>query len=145
MIGIMYTSYNTNTYVTWTVDTAAMSPLLTGTGLTPGQSYGSDLLGYEIDTVFPGGPNNLQILGSSAFTDINTKQLTSNTTTFIAAGGALVFASGSIGWTYGLDTYRYGGSGTAVPGIQQLMAHIMTALIRGNNLTGFAAFAASHR
>jgi hypothetical protein len=145
MIGVMYVSYNTNTYVTWTVDPQATSPLLAGTGLTPGQSYGSDLVGYEIDTVFPGGPSNLQIIGSSAFTDIYSKQLTSNTTTFIASGGALVFASGSIGWTYALDTYRYGGGpGTAVPGIQQLMAHIMTALIRANNPTGFAAFAAYH-
>jgi N,N-dimethylformamidase beta subunit-like protein len=144
MIGIMYTSYNTNTYVTWTVDPAASSPLLTGTGLVAGQSYGTDLVGYEIDTVFPAGPNNLQIIGSSAFTDINTKVLTSNTTTFVASGGALVFASGSIGWTYGLDTYRYGGSGTVVPGLEQLMAHIMTALIRGKNPTGFAAFAAYH-
>ncbi len=144
MIGIMYSSYNTNTYVTWTVDPAASSSLLNGTGLVPGQSYGTDLVGYEIDTVFAGGPNNLQILGSSAFTDINSKQLTSKTTTFIASGGALVFASGSIGWTYALDTYRYGGTGTTVPGIQQLMAHIMTALIRPNHPTGFAAFAASH-
>jgi hypothetical protein len=144
MIGIMYTSYNTNTYVTWTVDPAATSPHLTGTGLTPGQSYGSDLVGYEIDTVFAGGPNNLQIIGSSAFMDVYSHALVSNTTTFIATGGALVFASGSIGWTYALDTYRYGGSGTAVPGIQQLMAHIMTALIRGNNPTGWASFAAYH-
>ncbi len=145
MIGIMYTSYNTNTYVTWTVDPAASSPLLQGTGLLPGQSYGTDLVGYEIDTVFAGGPNNLTVIGSSAFTDVYSQQLTSKTTTFIASGGALVFASGSIGWTYALDSYRYGGSGVIVPGIQQLMAHIMTALMRANNPTGFAGFAASHR
>ncbi|OLD63413.1 MAG: hypothetical protein AUF65_02440 [Chloroflexi bacterium 13_1_20CM_50_12] len=104
--------------------------------------------------MFPGGPNNLSIIGTSPATGIlgtggnglNGAGV-GNTTTYVASSGSLVFATGSMFWTWALDLYRQyppTPTNTIIPGMQQLMAHIMTALIRPRNPTGFSAFSA-HR
>ena len=58
----------------------------------------------------------------------------SDTTSYIASSGALVFASGSIYWTLALDDYRLrtdklcANSLPVVPGIQKMMVNVMDAL-----------------
>lgn len=132
MFGIMYSSdvnwpgFN----VGWTVDAAATSPYLNGTGLTPGSSYGTDIVGYEWDKVQTSGALNVQIIGRSAITDKHSVADTSMTTTYIAVSGALVFSSGSIDFAYALDGYRYNSTSVAtVAGIQTFMVNIMAGLI----------------
>ena len=149
LIGIMFSNLtHVRQGFPWEVDSLAKSPLLNGTGLQAGQQYGCDLVGYEWDRIHNNGatPRGLQVLAtthtqSSDASPGNT--LTpdlSNTTYYIAPSGAMVFATGSIYWTIALDSYRYqldnlcAKQSPVVPGIQQLMAHIMDALASPQHL-----------
>jgi hypothetical protein len=138
LIGIMYSDVtHRQPGFPWRVNPVAKSPLLDGTGLRPGQSYGCGLVGNEWDRVFANGaaPRGLQLLGVSHTVDNWDVADISNTTYYIAPSGALIFASGSIFWTTSLDSYRlYSdenciGQNPVVPGIQMLMAHVMDALV----------------
>lgn len=154
MIGVMWKDVD-QALVPWVVDSGAGSnPLLAGTGLVAGQSYGTDLVGYEWDKIpstlalgtESATPNNIQILGTSPLLNSVSAPDVSHSTVHIGNGGALVFASGSISWTWALDTYRWAGNASGVvPEMQRLMTNIMTALIsRSKQSTGFSAFS-SHR
>ena len=129
MLGIMYSSDTSGSNAAWTVDPSADQTYFAGTGFVLGQSYGSDLIGYEWDKIQAGGPSNLKTIGTSTITGGTISPDTSNTTWYRAASGALVFASGSVGWTQALDTYRFPnfGGGAMTPGIQTLLANIMGA------------------
>jgi hypothetical protein len=129
----------------WTVDPkAGNSPLLKGTGLQPGQSYGCGIVGYEWDNTVgnPGGapngqtPEGLHILATSRTVASDPTQPDfGNTSYYFATSGAMVFDSGSIYWAFALDTYREipdptcGAKNTAVPGIEVLMANVMSQAI----------------
>ena len=121
----------------WQVDSQVDSSLLAGTSLGTGQQYGCNLVGYEWDKVFANGatPQNLQILSTShTFNDQN-KPDVSNTTYYIASSGAMVFATGSIYWTFALDDYRFNvdpacaNQSHAVPEIQKMMGNVMKAVV----------------
>jgi hypothetical protein len=138
MIGTMYSDLtHKQVGFSWQVSTGANSFLLNGTGLQAGQHYGCDLVGYEWDRVFANGatPKNLHILGRSGTVADNNATDESDTTYYVAPSGALVFAAGAIYWTYALDSYRLhvdplcAGQDLVVPGLQQLMAKVMDALI----------------
>jgi hypothetical protein len=77
------------------------------TGLSNGSRL-SRLLGYEVDGVQGDGPANLEILATSrAENRLNPEDsFTSNMTIYGAAGGALVFATGTIQWSWGLDDFN---------------------------------------
>lgn len=137
LIGIMY-SDNTQTRqgFPWKVSLRASSSILEGTGLQPGQQYGCDLVGNEWDRIFENGatPSGLQVIGISPTVNTGGTYDFSNTTFYIAASGAMVFATGSIYWTSVLDNYRFRidklciNQNPVVPVIQKLMAHVMDAL-----------------
>lgn len=137
LIGIMYDDLtHRQDGFPWQISASANDPLLKGTGLAQKQSYGCDIVGYEWDRVFNNHatPAGLQVLAtSSTVNDAGVKSF-SNTTYYIAPSGAMVFASGSIYWTEALDSYRLHldplcvNQNPVVPGIQQLMAHVMTQL-----------------
>jgi hypothetical protein len=147
LIGIMYRSNRTlPPGFPWQVSATASSPLLEGTGLMPGQSYGCDLVGNEWDAVFNNGatPPELTVLASSPVISYYQQKQISNTAYYIASSGALVFATGSSFWNEALDNLRMWdtsnaaqalqahpclGKSHAVPGMQHLMAHVMAALI----------------
>ncbi len=120
----------------WQVSPTAKSPLLDGTGLQPGRSYGCGLVGNEWDRIVRNGatPAGLQVLAASHPVDYRNQPNISNTAYYIAPSGALVFATGSIYWTNALDSYRFRmdklcvGQDPVVPGMQKLMAHVMDAL-----------------
>jgi len=126
----------------WRLSSQAHSRLLDGTGLQPGQKYGCDLVGFAYDRIFANGasPARLQVLGISP--TINAKRMpdVSNTTYYVAPSGAMVFATGSLYWTAGLDNYRFQPridpscpqQSLVVPGLQKLMAHVMDALVVGH-------------
>ncbi|HZR40091.1 MAG TPA: N,N-dimethylformamidase beta subunit family domain-containing protein [Ktedonobacteraceae bacterium] len=139
----------------WRVDPqAGNSPLLKGTGLQAGQSYGCGIVGYEWDKDFNDAttPKNLQLIASSPVVPSNSAGTPSTTRTdmgnsayYIAPSGAFVFASGSIYWGNSLDDFRAdynlqshslaracNGDATtskAVPEIQKFMANVMSAMI----------------
>lgn len=137
LIGIMYSSLNSAQAFPWQVNAPVQSPFLNGTGLQAGHQYGCDLIGYEWDRVFNNGatPPGLQVLSTSRTMDLDNLSDTSNTTYYVANSGALVFATGSLSWTAGLDTYRFDTNtkctiqDRVVPGMQILMSHVMDALV----------------
>ncbi len=138
LIGIMFSNgTHLGRYFPWRLNPLTRSPLLNGTGLQPGQSYGCGLVGFEWDRVFANGatPTSLQVIGVSRALDDNNHPDTSNTTYYIAPSGAMVFATGSIYWTAALDSYRFQTTNSClhrnpvVLGIQSLMAHVMDALV----------------
>ncbi len=125
LTGVMFSELTHKvTAFPWTVDPHANSPLLKGTGLDTGKTYGCALVGYEWDRIFnqPGDapewqaatPKGLQVISSSKViaheaSDPNApdgKQETSNSVYYVAPSGALVFSTGSIHWAQGLDDYR---------------------------------------
>jgi hypothetical protein len=139
LIGIMYSGLtHARQGFPWKASFPAASPLLAGTGLQAGQQYGCDLVGYEWDRVYTNGatPAGLQVLGTSQTQASNHTSDVSDTTYYIAPSGAMVFATGSIYWTRGLDTYLYqadalcAGQSAPIAGMQRLMARIMDALAR---------------
>ncbi len=138
LIGIMYTDLTHQQLgFPWQVSLKANSPLLQGTDLQAGQQYGCGLVGYEWDRIYANGatPAGLQVLGTSSTKNDEGKLGISNTTYYIARSGAMVFATGSIYWTTALDNYRFEINklcyyqNSIVPGMQQLMANIMEALL----------------
>ncbi len=137
-IGVMYEGYavQPNGYP-WQMAYSAQSDLLAGTNLLPGARYGCDLVGYEWDRVFNNGrtPPNRKILGSSGTVDHAGVPGLSQTAYYVASSGALVFAAGTVDWTFALDDYRLfdnprcAGRTQAVPGLQRLTANVMSALL----------------
>lgn len=137
LIGVMFSGLNDQSSFSWQVSSQATFPLLNGTGLQPGQSYGCRLVGYEWDRIFNNGatPVGLQVIGASRTVNDKNQVDVSNTTYYFAKSGALIFAVGSIYWTTALDSYRLfpdklcSNQDLIVPGIQKLMANVMEALV----------------
>lgn len=147
LVGIMFSdlTHKQKGYP-WKVDSGAARLALTsaskadvlhGVELTPGKEYGCGLVGYEWDKVFNNGftPPGLQVLATSPTMNDGGQADRSNTTVYIAPSRAMVFATGSIYWTSALDAYRFSqdpacnGRSAVIPGMQQLMANVMAALI----------------
>lgn len=132
LMGIMYdhiTASGGTVYYSWVPASPITSNLFAGTGLVGGTSYGSDLVGNECDNIQASSPGNIQTLGASPFTTDGNNADTSNTTIYKAASGALVFAAGSIQWTWALDPFRLTPPNVpVVPGMQTFMANVMGAL-----------------
>jgi len=76
-----------------------------GTGLRRG-SVLPGLLGYEVDAVAEGSPAGLRRLAHSPFSRPSGETGYADMTIHETAGGALVFATGSMHWNWGLDGYN---------------------------------------
>ena len=78
-----------------------------GTGLRDGDAL-RGLLGYEVDAMSGGGPPGIARLGHSPFADQGAPGTIryADMTIYAAASGALVFAAGSMQWSWGLDGYN---------------------------------------
>lgn len=138
LIGVMFSNLNQQTNFPWQVSSQATSSLLDGTGLQPGHSYGCGIVGYEWDHVYANGasPAGLHVIGTSHVLSSTNHADVSNTTYYIASSGAMVFATGSVYWARALDNYRFSGGDracagqdTSVPAMQELMRHVMDALV----------------
>ena len=75
-----------------------------GTNLKRGDAL-RGLLGYEVDAIYGGGPANLVRLAHSPFVDQG-KTRYADMTIYTAPSDALVFATGSMQWNWGLDGYN---------------------------------------
>jgi hypothetical protein len=80
-----------------------------GTGLRNGDAL-PGLLGYEVDAIYGHGPASLERLAHSPFGDGGDRNAPktryADMTIYTADSGALVFATGSVQWSWGLDGYN---------------------------------------
>jgi hypothetical protein len=75
-----------------------------GANVTHGDAL-RGLLGYEVDAMSGDGPTGIVRLAHSPFVDQGRTRY-ADMTIYTAAGGALVFATGSMQWNWGLDDYN---------------------------------------
>jgi hypothetical protein len=138
LVGIMFSDLTHQKQgFPWQVSAQAKSPLLEGTGLQPGGTYGCDLVGYKWDKVFANGatPPGLQVISVSHTVNDEGRSDVGDTTYYIARSEAMVFATGSIYWEYAFDDYRFTpdpscpNQSHAVPGMQKLMANVIAAIV----------------
>jgi hypothetical protein len=85
----------------------ASHALFEGSGLADGDRL-SGLLGYEVDAIQGCGPPGVKVLCASPWRAEGERPAagTSHMTLHRAAGGALVFAAGTMQWAWGLDDFN---------------------------------------
>ena len=104
LVGVMYTADPVDADV---VVSQADHWAFAGTGLRNGDAL-PGLLGYEVDAMFGAGPPGIARLAHSPFVDQGAqgKPRYADMTVYAAESGALVFAAGSVQWSWGLDGYN---------------------------------------
>ncbi|MBW4658315.1 MAG: hypothetical protein KME15_06550 [Drouetiella hepatica Uher 2000/2452] len=78
--------------------------VLANTGLKPGDTL-PGLLGYEVDRMTAASPDGTVAIAHSPYI-YRGKTRYADTTVYEAKSGAIVFATGSIQWSWGLDDYN---------------------------------------
>ena len=104
LVGVMYAADPVDADI---VVSQADHWAFTGTGLRNGDAL-RGLLGYEVDAMSGGGPRGIARLAHSPFVDQGAQGKTryADMTIYAAESGALVFAAGSVQWSWGLDGYN---------------------------------------
>jgi sugar lactone lactonase YvrE len=107
MIGVMYELWS-NTDAFPFVVTNASHWIYEGTGLRAGDTL-SHLVGYEWDHVFANGmtPGSLEVIGESPALSHDGIETPAHTTVYYPTASNLVFASGSIEWSWALSRPGY--------------------------------------
>ncbi|MES2352821.1 MAG: DUF4082 domain-containing protein [Pseudomonadota bacterium] len=118
------------------VVTNASDSYYNNTGLTNGSAL-TKLVGFEWDAVVNNGftPTGLVVLSRSTVMpktiapgQPNTTTQISNSTRYTAQSGAKVFATGSIQWSWGLDSYGVTDTPRADPRAQQFTVNVLASL-----------------
>ena len=130
MIGVMYVADPVDADVV--VDDAAHWAFA-GTGLARGATL-PGLLGYEVDAIAPASPPGLARLAHSPFALASGESGYADMTLYRAPSGALVFASGSMYWNWGLDDYNAPRlrSARASAAAQRVMRNILERMREGS-------------
>ncbi|HEY9698820.1 MAG TPA: N,N-dimethylformamidase beta subunit family domain-containing protein [Trichocoleus sp.] len=102
LIGVMYDTDPVLGDITIAPD--ALAWLLANTDLQPGSRL-IGLLGYEVDRVTAASPANIKTIGHSPY-QFHRQTRYSDMTFYQAKSGAIVFATGSIQWSWGLDDFN---------------------------------------
>ncbi len=102
LIGVMYESGNFGIDGDIVVENTNHW-IFTGSGLKPGDAL-PGLLGYEVDRMFGNAPPNILRLAHSPFLKDGAPRF-SDMTIYEAESKALVFATGSIQWSWGIDSF----------------------------------------
>jgi hypothetical protein len=127
LIGVMY-QYDPVKNGDIVLDNVSTPWIFAGTGYKTGDHL-VGLLGYEVDAISTGSPAGITRIGHSPYTDIDVVPPAtqfSDMTLYVAPSGANVFATGSIQFAWGLDSYNSSSSGvTAQPGVQQMTRNIL--------------------
>jgi uncharacterized membrane protein len=111
-----------------------------GTGFRDGDSV-PGIVGYEADRLFSEfpGPNaasgTYTLLSNSPFTSNKNTPDYSNASVYQASSGAWVFASGSMGWNWGLD--NYGGWNVVDARIQRTTANVLDRFVAAGTPADF--------
>ncbi|EHR70919.1 putative Ig domain-containing protein [Burkholderiales bacterium JOSHI_001] len=142
LIGVMY-DYNTVYGDMVMADCGDW--LCTGTSLKPGDVL-PGMLGYEVDRVAPSSPPGTRVLASSPYevcldypTCSRFERRFSQATHYAAPSGAEVFATGSMQWNWGLDSFSPGLPAGRVdqhidlanPAVQQLTRNVLNRFTAG--------------
>lgn len=136
LIGIMYRSYfASRLHPDWVVAPGPLDALMTGAGLRVGAHVAGGLVGYEFDSLFANGatPPGIVRIALSPVISIYGRHEIAATTYYRAASGALVFAAGTIQWSWGLDEASFVGANAPNPvrgnaAISRLMAGVVRAM-----------------
>lgn len=131
LLGVMYIYDRSGMADDIVIDNVTSAPwVFANSGATTG-THIKGLLGYEIDAIGTGSPSNLTRLGHSPFqnTKVSPAQTQfSDMVTYTAASGAIVFATGTIQWSWGLDDYNIANRPQAAvvsPVAQQITRNIL--------------------
>jgi uncharacterized membrane protein len=145
LVGVQYTSQvpvNAQGFYSTYIVNNSNNWVYTGTGFKNNDTI-TGLVGYEADRFFSQfpAPNSVSgtytLLSHSPFT-ANGGSDYSNASVYQATSGAWVFASGTMNWTKGLDSYDTGGGPSLVDArIQQATTNILSQFI-GNSPPDFA-------
>jgi N,N-dimethylformamidase beta subunit-like protein len=136
MIGIQYTSY-----VAWgaNVDYVvanSLNDIYFGTFMLDG-THIPGIVGYEMDRQMTQYPmpvgSNYALLSQSPFTDALGGADFSNSSIYQAPSTAWVFASGTLSWSYGLDSFTGSGADTR---IQRTTANLLDRFTGGTSIAG---------
>jgi hypothetical protein len=112
-----------------------VSPTNTGLRLQAGDKL-LGMLGYEVDAVIPGvSPATIETIAASPFVcpatypgcDGSIKL--SHMTTYTAASGAKVFATGSMNWNWGLDNVGPYGNARVNTNVQQITRNVFDSFV----------------
>jgi len=97
--------------------------------LTPGSSL-AGVAGYEVDGLSASSPAGIRIIAR-----MPTGHAAGAVTLYRATSGALVFASGSMQWSWGLDDYNAPRLRPSVlnAGVQQITRNVLARLTRTND------------
>ena len=119
------------------VMTNSASWVYAGTGVNDGDTV-PGIVGYEMDRYMPGypAPNAISwtLLSNSPFIDSGGSPDYSNSSIYQAPSGAWVFATGTMSWSWGLDSFNNAGIRTGVPAdvrIQQTTANVLNTFLNG--------------
>ena len=105
LIGVMYVDSQIDGDI---VITNPSHWIYANTGLRMGDRL-AGLLGYEVDRIHGTGPPGVELLARSPYTrNDNGTTGYSDMTIYTASSGAMVFATGSIQWSWGLDPFTDG-------------------------------------
>jgi N,N-dimethylformamidase beta subunit-like protein len=140
LIGVMYAADPVDTDI---IVSNAAHWVFAGTGLRNGDAL-RGLLGYGVDASYGGGPATIERLARSPFVDRDgptekTPQTRySDMTIYTAASGALVFATGSIQWSWGLDLYNAPAWHTprVSEAAQQITRNVLGRMLQGPSVPG---------
>lgn len=102
LIGVMHETFEVNSDIV--IDKNAPDWLLANTGLRKGDRL-HGLLGYEVDRMFGNAPKNIVRVAHSPYL-YQGRTRYADMTVYRATSGALVFATGSMQWMWGLDDYN---------------------------------------
>jgi len=122
-------------YYDWS-PTASLSPawLFAGTGLRAGQSI-PGILGYELDRRSAGAPVGTLVVGGGSAPCQTGGSGLGQSTLYRARSGALVFASGTLGWELGLSPVADAGPGAprvADPRLVALTRNLLRRALGGS-------------
>ena len=99
LIGVMYESWMRFSQPLVVADGSHW--VYEGTGLRTGDAL-PNVVGYEYDRVFPGGPDGLEVIARSPVIDVGGIPGVAEAAVHRAPSGALVFATGTIDWSLAL-------------------------------------------
>src|SRR5438093_98670 len=136
LIGIQYTNQlpwkpQNNGYVPYVVTNSA-SWVYAGTGFKDGDSV-PGIVGYEADRTFSTSPQpnavsgTYTLLSHSPFVNGSGGSDFANSSVYQAPSGAWVFATGTIGWSWGLD--NYGGANVVDTRLQRATANVLDRFV----------------
>jgi hypothetical protein len=130
LVGVMYAADPVDADI---VIADASHWVFAGAGLRNGDAL-PGLLGYEVDAIYGGGPPGLERLAHSPFVDRGAADRIryADMTIYTAPSGALVFATGSMQWNWGLDGYNAPRWHTlrASAAAQQITRNVLNRMLR---------------